>query len=143
MANHAPVEVLQGGQLNAAISNAVVHAFSEYIGRGPTKARTSIRDDLVVCLLENGLTKAERSLVAGGREQLVLDTRRAFQQTMRGDLVAAVEGLTRRRVIAFMSDNHIEPDIATESFLLEPLALDPVATNGADPVATNGADPAS
>jgi hypothetical protein len=62
---------------------------------------------------------------------------------MRGDLVAAVEGLTRRRVIAFMSDNHIEPDIATESFLLEPLALDPVATNGADPVATNGADPAS
>ena len=133
MANHAPVEVLQGGQLNAAISNAVVHAFSEYIGRGPTKARTSIRDDLVVCLLENGLTKAERSLVAGGRQQLVLDTRRAFQQTMRGDLVAAVEGLTRRRVIAFMSDNHIEPDIATESFLLEPLALDPVATNGADP----------
>ena len=143
MANHAPIEVLQGGQLNAAISNAVVHAFSDYIGRGPTNARTSIRDDLVVCLLENGLTKAERSLVAGGREQLVLDTRRAFQQTMRGDLVAAVEGLTRRRVIAFMSDNHIEPDIATESFLLEPLALDPVATNGADPVATNGADPAS
>jgi hypothetical protein len=71
MANHAPIEVLQGGQLNAAISNAVVHAFSDYIGRGPTKARTSIRDDLVVCLLENGLTKAERSLVAGGREQLV------------------------------------------------------------------------
>ena len=54
---------LRGGELNAAISKAVVRSFSDYIGRGPTKARTSIRDDLVVCLLENGLTKAERSLV--------------------------------------------------------------------------------
>lgn len=138
MAVHAPTEALQGGQLNAAISSAVVRAFSEYIGRGPTKARTSIRDDLVVCMLENGLTKAERTLVAAGREQLVLDTRRAFQQTMREDLVAAVEGLTRRKVIAFMSDNHIEPDVATETFLLEPLALEPIVADGA---ADNGAGP--
>ena len=84
---------LRGGELNAAISKAVVRSFSDYIGLGPTKARTSIRDDLVVCLLENGLTKAERSLVAAGREQLVLDTRSALQSTMRSDLVAAVERL--------------------------------------------------
>jgi uncharacterized protein YbcI len=129
MTQQPPTEAppLKGGQLNSAISNAVVHAFSEYIGRGPTQARTSIRDDLVVCLLEQTLTKAERSLVTAGREQMVLDTRRAFQQTMRADLVASVEQLTQRKVIAFMSDNHIDPDIATETFLLEPLTLDRVA----------------
>ena len=129
MASQQPTDLLRGGELNAAISKAIVQSFSDYIGRGPTKARTSIRDDLVVCLLENSLTKAERSLVAGGREQLVLDTRRAFQSTMRLDLVAAVEQLTKRRVIAFMSDNHIDPDIATESFLLGP-ALGVVDNNG-------------
>ena len=120
MADPETAVALRGGELNAAISKAVVQSFSEYIGRGPTKARTSIRDDLVVCLLENSLTRAERSLVTGGREQLVLDTRRAFQSTMRNDLVAAVERLSGRTVVAFMSDNHIDPDIATETFLLAP-----------------------
>jgi uncharacterized protein YbcI len=123
-----PNDAPHGGQLNAAISNAVVHAFSEYIGRGPTKARTSIRDDVVFCMLENNLTKAEHSLVEGGREQIVLETRRAHQGTMRGQLVAEVERLTRRRVIAFMSDHHIDPDIATETFVLEPCELEPVST---------------
>ena len=133
MADQPPTDALQGGRLNAAISNAVVHTFSEYLGRGPTKARTSIRDDLVVCMLEKGLTKAEQSLVADGKEQTVLDTRRAFQNTMRSDLVEAVEGLTHRKVIAFMSDNHIDPDIATETFLLEPLVLEQVDGGGEDP----------
>jgi len=85
-----------------------------------------------LCILEDTLTKAERSLVQAGREQLVLDTRRAFQSTMRDELVAAVEELSERRVIAFMSDNHIDPDIATESFVLEPLPLALAAENGAD-----------
>ncbi len=135
MATGASTEALRGGPLNAAISKAVVNAFQEYIGRGPTKARTSIRDDLVVCLLENSLTKAEQSLVDDGRGQLVLDTRRAFQQTMRTDLDDAVEALTKRTVIAFMSDNHIDPDLATETFLLEPRALKPVDSDGAGPIA--------
>jgi uncharacterized protein YbcI len=135
MAGAPPTERLQGGRLNAAISNAVVQAFSEYTGRGPTKARTSIRDDLVVCMLENSLTKAEKSLVANGREQLVLDTRRAFQSTMRDELVRAVEALTQRKVIAFMSDNHIDPDLASETFVLEPLGLESVGGDEAPPSA--------
>ncbi len=50
---------------------------------------------------------------------------------MRADLVGAVEALTKRRVIAFMSDNHIDSDIATETFLLAPRALKPVDSDGA------------
>jgi uncharacterized protein YbcI len=116
----SPADQLAGGRLSAAISNALVRIQREYLGRGPTKARASVRDDIIVALMEDTLTKAERSLVADGRQEEVLRTRRTFQQTMRGDIVAAVEELTGRRVIAFMSDTHIDPDIACEVILLEP-----------------------
>jgi hypothetical protein len=50
----------------------------------------------------------------------VLHTRKAFQGLMRADLVAGVEALTGRRVIAFLSSNSIDPDVNVESFLLAP-----------------------
>lgn len=110
-----------GGTLTAAISRAVVQVTAEYVGRGPTKARTSIRDDVVLVLLQDTLTKAERSLAADGQHKFVLETRSRMQQTMREDLVAAIEMLMERKVISFMSANHIEPDMAAEIFVLEPL----------------------
>ena len=108
-----------GGSLSAAISNAIVRIMAEYTGRGPTKARTSIRDDLVVVLMQETLTKAERSLLAAGQHDFVLETRKRHQNTMREDFVAAVQILTERKVIAFMSTNHLEPDMAAELFVLE------------------------
>ena len=93
---------------------------SEYTGRGPTKARTTISKDLITVVLEDTLTKGERSLVADGKDDLVLTTRFAFQQTMRTDLVAAVQDITGRDVTAFMSANHLDPDMAVEVFVLSP-----------------------
>ncbi len=96
---------------------------SEYTGRGPTKARTTIGKDVVIVLLEDTLTKGERSLAADGKTDLVLTTRFAFQETMRADLVAAVQDITGRDVAAFMSANHIDPDMAVEVFVLNPKAV--------------------
>jgi uncharacterized protein YbcI len=110
-----------GGSVTAAISNAAVQILSEYTGRGPTKARTSIRDDVVLILMHDTLTKAERSLLRAGQSDFVLETRHRFQTTMRADLVGAVERLSHRHVIAFMSTNHTDPDMAAEIFVLEPL----------------------
>lgn len=111
-----------GDSLSAAISNAIVRITADYTGRGPTKARTSIRDDIVLVLLQETLTKAERSLLAAGHRDFVLETRRRFQNTMGADYIMAVESLTERRVIAFMSANHLEPDMGAEMFVLEPEA---------------------
>jgi uncharacterized protein YbcI len=108
-----------GGQLGAAISNAVVRTLAEYTGRGPTKARTTIRDNVVLVVLQDTLTKGERALVRNGREEKVIDLRGEFQAAMRGELEAAVERLTGRRVTAFMSSNHIDPDLAAELFVLD------------------------
>jgi uncharacterized protein YbcI len=113
------------GQLStaASISNHVVHLMSEFTGRGPTKAWTSIDDDLVSVVLRETLTKGERRLLAEGQGHLVLEMRRAFQTTMGRELISGVEKLTGRRVVAFLSANHLDPDIAIESFVMEPSAL--------------------
>ena len=106
--------------VSAAISNAVVKITAQYTGRGPTKARTTLSGDLIVVVLQDALTKAERSLLAHGQGDFVMETRRRFQGTMRADLVAAVEMLTQRKVVAFMSANHMDPDMGAEIFVLEP-----------------------
>lgn len=101
------------------ISDLVVGHMHAYTGRGPTRARTTIDRDLVTVVLRDLLNKGEHSLISDGRGQLVLDTRQAFQQTMRDDLILGVERVTGRTVIAFMSANHLDPDIAIESFVLQ------------------------
>jgi uncharacterized protein YbcI len=92
----------------------------EYLGRGPTKARTLMRDNVIVVLMQDTLTKAERSLVADGKHEEVRRVRQSFQRTMESDVVAAVQDLTGRAVVAFMSDTHIEPDLSCEVIVLEP-----------------------
>ncbi len=94
----------------------------EYTGRGPTKARTIIDEDLITVVLQDTLTMGERSLVRDGETDLVLTSRKAFQRTMSTQLIAAVERLSGRSVYAFLSDNHIDPDIAVETFVLAPIA---------------------
>jgi uncharacterized protein YbcI len=108
------------GAKAAAISNLIVRTMSEYTGRGPTRARTHISHDVVTVLLQDTLTKGERSLVSDGRDAMVLETRKAFQQTMRADLVEGVESILGQKVVAFFSDNHIDPDMAVEVFVLAP-----------------------
>jgi uncharacterized protein YbcI len=108
-----------GGELNAAIARAVVRYHNEHLGRGPTKARAFHRDNVVVVVLEDTMTRAERTLAASGRTDAVVRLREAFQETMRVDLVAAIEELTGRKVVAFMSANNIDPDMAAELFVLD------------------------
>jgi uncharacterized protein YbcI len=108
------------GALQAQISEAVVRLLAERTGRGPTKARTTISRDLVVVVLQDSLTSGELFLAGSDRAEQVLDTRRAYQDSMRPDYIAAIEALTDRTVAAFMSANHIDPDLAAEIFVLEP-----------------------
>jgi uncharacterized protein YbcI len=117
-------EKAHGGQLAAAISNRVVRVLSEYTGRGPTRARTFFNDDLITVLVQDTLTKGERSLVQDGKSELVMTVRREFQDTMERELVAGVQELTGREVVAFFSANHLDPDAALESFLMAPRAED-------------------
>lgn len=109
------------GLLAAAISNGIVSLMHRYTGRGPVRARTTIDENLVVCVLGDTLTKAEQQLVDAGRSKVVLRGRRAMQDTLADDAIAMVSELTKREVVAFMSNNHIDPDLAVETFVLAPI----------------------
>jgi uncharacterized protein YbcI len=104
--------------LHRDISDAVVRITAEYTGRGPTRARTTINGDWIFVTLSDTLTKGERKLAETGRLDFVREARRAYQDAMREEFISEIEALTGRRVLAFLSDAHVDPDVAIESFYL-------------------------
>lgn len=117
--------LLPAGKLALAISTAVVRSLASTTGRGPTKAKTTLGENAVFVVLEDTLTRGELNLVRAGESDAVLGLRRLWQEIMRTSCSREVEQLTGRKVIGFMSDNHIDPDIAVEVFILEPTREDP------------------
>jgi len=109
-----------GGNLSVAISNGMVQLLRQYTGRGPTKARTTIGRDHVLIMVQDALTTGERTLVEAGHADDVLRIRRRFQEVMRPEANRMIEKLTGRAVVGFMSDNHANPDLGVEVFILEP-----------------------
>lgn len=109
----------EGGKARE-ISRGVVAIYKDYLGRGPTRAQTTIAGDAVVCLLEESLTKAEATLVAGERSPAVRGIRREFQEAMRDEIKALVTAVMGRKAIALLSDHCPHPDYAIEVVLLEP-----------------------
>jgi uncharacterized protein YbcI len=107
------------GSLNEAIADAVVRSHARCVGRGPRRALAFYRENLVVVVLQGTLTKGELSLAADGRHGAVKRIRQQFRDLMRTELVEAVEALTGCGVVALVSDNSIEPDLAVELFVLD------------------------
>ena len=110
----------EGDGSSPMISTATVQLLHEYTGRGPTKAKTVINEDLVTDRAGGHAHEGRAKLVDNGLADRVLQLRHDYQLTMRDDLVAIVERQLDRKVIAFMSQNHIDPDLAVEVFVLEP-----------------------
>jgi len=106
------------GEMRAAISREMVRLQAEYYGKGPTRARTYIVDDLVVVVLEESFTRAEKTLAERGEREAIQHIRRRFQQQMADSFTSVVEQITGRKVRVFLSDTHIEQDVSVETFLL-------------------------
>ncbi|GAC1388078.1 MAG: hypothetical protein NVSMB48_27600 [Marmoricola sp.] len=100
------------------ISNAISRLHKHYVGRGPTNARTTIDQNLVVCLLEGGYTRAEETLEANDKADVVAAARLGLQDAMREEMISAVELAVRRRVHSFMSANDLRRNLQVEVFVL-------------------------
>lgn len=107
------------GQLAAAISNAMVGIHSKHYGKGPTKAKTYLIDDTVVCVMQDVFTTVERTLIDVGKGELVREVRTTFQYSLRDEFIGAVHEIVGRRPRAFMSQIDCDADMAVEFFLLE------------------------
>jgi uncharacterized protein YbcI len=110
----------QTGAVAAQISREVVQLHAHSYGRGPTKAKTYVHDEYILCMLEDVFTPAERTLVSAGKTQEVEAARTAFQQAVREEFIAIVERASGRTVRAFLSQVHVEPELSAELFILEP-----------------------
>ena len=107
------------GQLAAAISNAIVGIHSKHYGKGPTKAKTYLIDDTVICVMQDVFTTVERTLIDNDKGPLVREVRTTFQYALRHEFVEAVQDITSRRVRSFMSQIDCDEDMAIEFFLLD------------------------
>jgi uncharacterized protein YbcI len=108
-------------ELTREISAAMVALYAEVYDHDRTTASTYINGDVVVCILEDILSSAEQELVAAGGARTVVEERIAFQADREDEFSAAVERLTQRRVVAFLSANQASPGIACELFFLAPV----------------------
>ena len=104
----------------ATIATRTVRLYAQYLGRGPTKARTTLNTNVVLVMFGQTMTRAEHNLVAAGEAEAVRWMRRKLERSMREEAVAIVEEVTRRKVTAYMSD--LDPDANTAVLVF---ALDP------------------
>jgi uncharacterized protein YbcI len=111
--------LLSGGELNAAITRELVRIHTAAIGRGPRKSYSFHSGDTLVTVMLGVLTRAEQTLVSYDEGESVLAMRRLSQRAMSEEMKAAVARLTGHKVLAFMSDNHLDPDMAVQVFVLE------------------------
>ena len=117
-AAHAP---LTGDALLVAVTEAMVALHQRYHHRAPVTAKTLLLGgDLIACVLGGVYTTVEQTMIELQRSTLVQETRSAFQDAMAHKFIAAVERLSGRDVLAFISNHHVGPDIEIELFMLKP-----------------------
>jgi uncharacterized protein YbcI len=111
---------LSSGELQAALSNAIVRIMREFYGKGAARSRTMLFDEYVFVVLEDVLTTAEMTLRSGGAGELVQRVRMVFEDLMTATFVGEVERLTGRTVVAYHSQIVLEPASCFEIFVLDP-----------------------
>jgi uncharacterized protein YbcI len=118
-----PATAISGEQLGD-ISRALVQLYKDCYGKGPTEARTYMAGDLVVCLLQGGFQKGEKTLCDAGRWEAVSDNRAAIQDVLRPRIINTIEDITDRSVITLISGVDVQTETNAEVFVLEPLELE-------------------
>ena len=116
---------LSGEALLTAVTDAMVEFHERYHHRKPATAKSQLLgDDLLVCILGGVYTDVEKTMIELQRSTVVQETRSAFQHAMQQKFIDAVERLSGRKVVAFISNSHVGPDIEMELFMLAPETSD-------------------
>ena len=117
----APDEALNGEALLTAVTQAMVGFHQRYHHREPVTAKTLLLgEDLLACIMSGVYTDVEKTMIEVQRGTIVQETRNAFQNAMQDKFIRAVQDLSGRRVLAFISNHHVGPDIEIELFFLVP-----------------------
>ena len=112
-------ERMSGGSSLATVSNGIVQLFRETYGRGPTKAKTYLNDNIVLVVLKDILTTVEKTLLESGEDELVRRVRLAYQSAETARFTGIVEQAMGRKVLTYQSQVTFDPDMAFEIFVLD------------------------
>jgi uncharacterized protein YbcI len=117
----APSTPLAGDELLAAVTEEMIALHRRYHHRAPVTAKTQLLGgDLLACVLGGVYTTVEQTMIELQHSTIVRETRSAFQNAMAHKFIAAVERLSGREVLDFISNHHVGPDIEIELFILRP-----------------------
>ena len=108
-----------GGGLLARISNEMVRAQKEFFGKGPTKAKSYMLDDMLIIVMRGGMTTAEKTMLDFGQEDQVRQFRQLFENEMTERLTKGMEELTGRTIINYQSQVMFDPDLVVEMFVFD------------------------
>jgi uncharacterized protein YbcI len=108
-----------GQSLLLQISNAMVRMQKEFFGKGPTKAKSYMFDDLLLVVMREGLTTAEKTMLEFGHPNQVRQFRQLFQDEMCERLTEMVAELTGRKVVNYQSQVLFDPDMSLEIFVFD------------------------
>jgi uncharacterized protein YbcI len=112
---------LSGNDLLLAVTAAMVSLHERYYHRTPVTAETKmLGDDLLACVLGGVYTDVEQTMIELQRSTVVQETRSASQIAMQRRFIDKVEALSGRDVLAFISNQHVGPDMEIELFMLGP-----------------------
>lgn len=113
---------LQGDELLEAVTREMVSLHKRYHHREPVTAKSLLLgDDLLACVLGGIYTDVEKTMIELQRTTIVQETRSDFQIAMRHRFIEHVERLSGRRVLAFISNTNVGPDVEIELFMLGPV----------------------
>ena len=109
----------EGGELLARISNEMVRAQKEFFGKGPTKAKSYMLDDMLIIVMRGGLTTAEVTMLQLGQQDQVRQFRQLFENEMTDRLTGKMEELTGRKILTYQSQIMFDPDVGVEMFVFD------------------------
>lgn len=107
------------GERLSAVNDAAAGIWAELHGTGPREVKAYVNDDMLFVVMRGAMTRQERTLAERGRGDLVREARMVFEETIRDDLLAAIESATARKVLDYHSQVLLRAEVTVEAFLLE------------------------
>jgi uncharacterized protein YbcI len=108
------------GEVRSQLQRSLVALLTEYHGRGPSRAKVFVDENVITCVFEEPFTWAERRLIGSGQEEHVHRGRALLREEQAARIRSLVEGATGRRLLAFMGQSHTNPDVLVWVLLLAP-----------------------
>lgn len=105
-------------RLGAAVSDAVAGLLRDTTGRGPTRIRSFVHDDVIVCVVHGTMTLLEHTLAEAGEDAAIEAARRRLHATLAPRALERVARLTGREVRVTLADHRAAADAGVFVFLL-------------------------